>query len=171
MVKNISNLELASLLKEDGYDETCDYGYANEYGLKESILQKHPGLSDCGYQDLLKKYGGDYEEDEVYENRVTLFRHTCHNSIKELFNHIASAPHIYDAKKWIELKYNIYIETHYDFSLKKWSYNIYSSTDEMIEIALKELEKDNDLIYIYNTETEAMEKACVDYLKNKINKK
>ena len=31
----------------------------------DEILEKHPGLSDSGYMDLEKKYGGPYTTEEL----------------------------------------------------------------------------------------------------------
>ena len=60
--------------------------------------------------------------------------------------------------------------TEYDFELKKWSVETFTNSDEVLMYELKNLEKESKEIYIYNTETEAIETACVDYLKAKINK-
>lgn len=168
----VVSTELGKVLKENGFDEWCLFQYVNSYGIKESIIEKHGGLSDDGYLDLLKDYGGKYERDEVFENRIELKQVHTKNSIRIFFDkQICSAPHIFDAKKWIEEKYNVYVETKYNFATKKWYGNVLSSLDEEIKIELANLEKDIEDIYIYDSEMEALEKVCIDYLNKIKNKK
>jgi hypothetical protein len=167
----IVSVELGKLLKEKGFDEWCLFQYVDRYNVKDSIIEKHGGLSDDGYLDLLKDYGGEYERDEVFENRIEIKQVHNKNSIRIFFDkQICSAPHIFDAKKWIEDKYNVYFDIRYNFTIKKWYGKILSSLDEDITAELKNLEKDIDEIYIYNNEMEAIEKVCIDYL-NKIKNK
>lgn len=77
--ENYVSIEVAKLLKEKEYDWVSDSMYRNNYRLKDDIKDKYPWLSDDGYLDLLKKNGGELEEDEVYgyyEDPVII---TCKN--------------------------------------------------------------------------------------------
>ena len=60
------DLELGLQLKEKGFDEMCGYTFVNHRRVRDEIKTKYPGLSDCGYDELTKKWGGELEEDEVY---------------------------------------------------------------------------------------------------------
>ena len=58
--------EVAKLAKEKGFDVYCDYTYYNHYRVRDEIQIKHPYLSDDGYEDLRKIYGGPYYDNELY---------------------------------------------------------------------------------------------------------
>lgn len=111
--ENYVSIEVAKLLKEKGYDWVSDSMYRNNYRLKDDIKDKYPGLSDDGYLDLLKKNGGELEEDEVYgyyEDPVII---TCKND-KLYFDlypgMICARPSLYEAQKWLREKHNIHLD-------------------------------------------------------------
>ena len=168
MENNIASLELSKMLKEIGFNETCSFAYVQEYGVKESIMALYPGLSDCGYQDLTKEYGGEYEENEVYEHRVVLVheRH-CDNVLLEGFNQIAAAPHIFDVKKWVENEYNVIIQTDYRYSTNDYACSIFES--EMDEIRHLREWINNDSMERYSNEKDAIEATIINFLNEKNN--
>ena len=67
-------------LKDAGFNDYCRYTYYNVYRVRDEILEKHPGLTDCGYQDLTKEYDGPYETDEVYGHYIEVVERTMINS-------------------------------------------------------------------------------------------
>lgn len=66
MHDEIVTYEVAKLAKEKGFDVYCDYTYYNHYRVRDEIKIKHLGLSDDGYEDLRKIYGGPYSDNELY---------------------------------------------------------------------------------------------------------
>ena len=170
MKNNICNIELCQLLKDNGFNERCYFAYLKEYGVKESVMAQYPGLSDCGYQDLTKEYGGEYDEDEIYESRVVLVNETiCDNGMLERFNQVSAAPHIFDAKKWVEKKYNVIIQTEYHFSKNDYTCDIFESEEDEIckmKNVINSMVNDNvDLRDRYTNEKEALEQTLINFLK------
>ena len=168
-MKYICNLTLSQLLAKNGFNETCCACYTQSYRLRQSIIDKHKGLSDSGYQDLLKKYGGNYEEDELYENRIELEANCwCDNNMMQELGQVASAPHIYDAKKWVENQFNVRVVIDFNFVLKKYHSLIAFSVDDVIQDNLQALQDvDCDERYKYNTEEEAIEAVLIHFLQDK----
>ena len=80
----------------------------------DEILEKHPGLSDCAYMDLEKKYGGPYSKKELYKTYIEPAEFTNRNSLidsddsKVVF---CSAPYCIDAATWLTENKNIHITT------------------------------------------------------------
>lgn len=66
MDEDYVTLEVAQLLKEKGFDWYVSFMFFNNYRVKDDIIEKYPGLSDDGYNDLLKDNGGNLSEEEVY---------------------------------------------------------------------------------------------------------
>lgn len=63
---NILPIEISKLIEKSGlYPEQCGHFY-NQRVVKQDIIDKYGNLSDSGYCDLLKKYGGELEYDEVF---------------------------------------------------------------------------------------------------------
>lgn len=171
---NICSLELSELLRDFGFNETCNFSYIKEYGVRKSIIDKHPRLSDCGYQDLTKEYGGDYEENEVYEHNIVLIRDiVCDNSMLAKFNQIASAPHIYDAKKWVEEKFKVIIQIEYHYSNSNYTCDLFESErDEIIkmkDVINNMVNNSKDLRNRYFDEKDAIEATIINFLKSKTN--
>lgn len=171
---NICSLELCELLRDLGFNESCNFSYIKEYGVRQSIIDKHPGLSDCGYQDLTKEYGGEYEENEVYEHRIDLIKDiVCDNNMLKKFNQIASAPHIYDVKKWVEEKFNVIVQVEYHFEKNNYTCDIFESEQDEIrkmKNIINSIVNDNvDLRDRYTNEKDALELTIINFLKNKVN--
>ena len=170
-MKNICSLELSKILKENGFNDICTTAYVKEYGVRDSIMEKYPGLSDCGYQDLTKRYGGKYNESEVYEHRIVLVKTSCcDNARLEEINQIASAPHIYEAKKWVENKFGCKVIVDYNFSNEKYYSFIAFDSCDVARYNFKLIKDKNfDSVYIHNTEGESLEEALINFLKEKKN--
>ena len=72
--------KIAKKLKENGFDEGCEFTFYNNYRIRDEIYEKHPGLSDDGYEDLRKKYGGPYKDEEVYGHYIEPLKLYSRNS-------------------------------------------------------------------------------------------
>ena len=109
--KKFCSLELAQQLKEKGFDLPCEYIYVNRYRVKDEIQEKYPGLSDCGYDELTKKWGGELEEDEVYGQYVDPYRECIRNSyIKpDEKMRLCTMPTLDDARTWLRDKHFFHI--------------------------------------------------------------
>lgn len=104
------SLETAKMLKEKGFDEVCDMSYLHHCRVKDEIYEKYPGLSDCGYRDLVDVDG--LKEEEVYGYYDELVDFTCCNkpSWSEYDDHfIGAAPTLYEAQKWLFAKHNLHV--------------------------------------------------------------
>lgn len=110
--------ELAVKLREKGFDERCDYTYYNNYRVRDEIYEKHPGLSDDGYEDLRKKYGGPYKDEEVYGYYIEPLKLYSRNStiginpmtkMKVATNELCSCPHIHQVLKWLRDTHKLFV--------------------------------------------------------------
>ena len=119
--------KIAKKLKENGFDEGCEFTFYNNYRIRDEIYEKHPGLSDDGYEDLRKKYGGPYKDEEVYGHYIEPLKLYSRNSTigvnpitkrKEPTNELCSCPNIYQVMKWLRDKKQIHINVsvYYDAS-------------------------------------------------------
>ena len=105
------NVETALELKQKGFDEMCEYIFANHYRVRDEIHEKYPGLSDDGYRELTVDWGGTLQEDEVYATYV--------EPIKECFRNywigpdvewrICTMPTLDDARTWLRNNHKIHI--------------------------------------------------------------
>jgi len=75
-----TDIHLALELKEKGFDWPCRYMYADYTRVADEIIEKHPGLSDDGYMDLMKEYGGIYEREQVYKTYREPVERYCRNT-------------------------------------------------------------------------------------------
>ena len=109
------DFESSKILKEIGYDEWASYVWKKNTRFSDEILEKHPGLSDCGYMDLEKKYGGLHSKKELYQTYIEPVECTNKNSlINDIFgSNIAfcSAPFCSDVIVWLTENKNIHITT------------------------------------------------------------
>lgn len=116
----LTNFEVSKKLKEKGFDEGCEYTYYNHYRVRDEILEKHQGLSDCGYIELLKENGGIYTRKELfgyYTEALKLWSRNSHIGInpitktKVATSEICSAPTIPQALEWLRSQKSIHIST------------------------------------------------------------
>lgn len=139
---NICSLELCELLRDLGFNESCNFSYIEED--KES---KHC-IVLCG--------------DAYYDNCMLAKS-----------NQIASAPHIYDAKKWVEENFNVIIQVEYHFEKNDYTCDIFESEQDEIR-KLKNIINGmvNDKVDLrnrYANEKDALELTIINFLKNKLN--
>lgn len=116
---DIVNFKIAQKLKEKGFNEGCEYTFYNNYRVRDEIYEKHPGLSDDGYEDLRKKYGGPYKDEEVYGYYIEPLKLYSRNSTigvnpitkqKVPTNQLYSCPNISQILKWLREKHATHIE-------------------------------------------------------------
>lgn len=111
--KAFCDLESSKILKEIGYDEWATHVWKRNTRFSNEIIEKHPGLSDCGYMDLEKKYGGPYTREELYHTYIEPVDFTNKNSIiDDVFGSkiaFCSAPYCVDVVLWLIEHKNIHI--------------------------------------------------------------
>ena len=56
--KDYCDFETCMSLKELGYNGSSDFTYCKHCRVSDEIAEKHPGLSDSGYMDLIDEYDG-----------------------------------------------------------------------------------------------------------------
>ena len=105
------DLELGLQLKEKDFDEMCGYIFVNHRRVKDEIKTKYPGLSDCGYDELTKKWGGELEEDEVYGQYTDPYQENIKNSWIEPDEkmRLCAMPTLDDARRWLRKQHNIHV--------------------------------------------------------------
>ena len=107
------DLETSKILKQIGYNEWTEYVWKKNTRVSDEIIKRHPGLSDGGYMDLEKKYGGPYTKKELYKTYIELVKFTNKNStIHDLFDSkvvFCSAPYCIDVAAWLTEHKNIHI--------------------------------------------------------------
>lgn len=140
---NICSLELCELLRDLGFNESCSFSYIEE----EDKESKHR-IVLCG---------------DAYNDNCMLAKS----------NQIASAPHIYDVKKWVEEKFNVIIQTEYHFGKNDYTCDIFESEQDEIR-QLKNIingmvNDKADLRNRYANEKDALELTIINFLKNKVN--
>ena len=123
MAKNYISVEAAKALKEIGFNEGCENSWVRSYGVSQWAQETFPGLSDDGYLDLTKEYGGEYEEDEIYELREKVTRHYSRNiGWGEDEYVICSCPSIEQVIEWLFEKYHILLSVCHD-TFHPWGEN------------------------------------------------
>ena len=131
MEQDYVSLSLAQKLNEKKFDWCVASMYGEIYTVKDEIRQAYPGMSDCGYEDLLIKNGGPLKEDEVYTYYKRPLEISCSNT-DFYFKHypymICSRPTLYDAQKWLRVKHLIHISV--DFNEHGWYYKIYDIKED-----------------------------------------
>lgn len=126
MKQDYVSLSLAKKLKNKKFDWYVESMYGEIYRVKDEICHKYPGLSDCGYEDLLIKNGGPFKEDEVYAYYEEPLQIVCSNTddcFKSRPYMICSRPTLYEAQKWLRVIHSIHIAI--DFNQHGWYYKIY----------------------------------------------
>lgn len=121
-MEDFVTFEIAKKLKEKGFNEGCEYTFYNNYRVRDEIYEKHPGLSDDGYEDLRKKYGGPYKDEEVYGYYIEPLKLYSRNSTigvnpvtkqKVPTNQLCSCPNIYQVLKWLRKEKKLYVGVTY----------------------------------------------------------
>lgn len=121
-MEDFVTFEIAKKLKEKGFNEGCEYTFYNHYRVRDEIYEKHPGLSDDGYEDLRKKYGGPYKDEEVYGYYIEPLKLYSRNSTigvnpttkqKVPTNELYSCPNIHQVLKWLRNEKKLYVGVTY----------------------------------------------------------
>lgn len=120
------NLALSVLLKKAGYDDYTEMRWQHNYRVRDEMYEKHPDLSDDGYHELQKEWGGPYETDEVYGFYDEILRYGNKNSWDE-YNVIASAPTLAEAATWLR-KRGLIAEARYNDVQKSWDPMFFNGT-------------------------------------------
>ena len=98
-------LDTVRLLKKAGMmGLLTDNAWVQGEFVRPEIYEKHPGLSDDGYMDLTKKWGGPYAHNEVYMNAWHVER-CC--PMEE--NGWLPAPTVWEAAQWLIENRNVWV--------------------------------------------------------------
>lgn len=155
--------EIANKLKEKGFDEGCEYTFYNNYRVRDEIYEKHPDLSDDGYEDLRKKYGGPYKDEEVYGYYIEPLKLYSRNSTigvnsitkqKVPTNELCSCPNIYQVLKWLRKKKKISVEVGIHCFLE-WICSIYEFSDRLVDFTQYSNGIDDTVFIFYGSYEEA----------------
>lgn len=110
--KDYCDLDASMALKGLGYNKSSDYTYCYHCRVSDEMLEKHPGLSDSGYMDLIDEYGGPYKREEVYHTYIEPIKTFSRNSLIDTdLGEICSCIHLYDAQEWLRNTHNLHIST------------------------------------------------------------
>lgn len=119
--KDYCDLDASMALKELGYNKGSDYTYCNHCRVSDEMLEKHPGLSDSGYMDLIDEYDGPYKREEVYHTYIEPIKCFSRNSMLDTdLGEICSCIHLYDAQEWLRKDKGIMVCPIYDKNTSKW---------------------------------------------------
>ena len=103
--KDYCDFDASMALKSLGYNQGSDYTYCNHCRVSNEMLEKHPGLTDSGYQDLIAEYGGPYKLEEVYKFYIEPVKAWTRNTmIDEELGEFCSCVPLYDAQQWLREK-------------------------------------------------------------------
>lgn len=136
-MEDLVTYEIAKKLKEKGFDEGCEFTFYNHYRVRDEIYEKHPGLSDDGYEDLRKKYGGPYKDEEVYGHYIEPLKLYSRNSTigvnpitkqKVPTNELCSCPNIYQVMRWLRQN-EIFIDVRFNRFYKRFKVYAYGISE------------------------------------------
>lgn len=122
------SLDTVRLLVKAGMkDLMTPYSWTHGEFVRPEIYEKHPGLSDDGYMDLTKKWGGPYEHREVY---MKDWRVTRQYPVEEWGN--LPAPTFGEAVQWLIENKNVWVTALPDYDTGDdgederfvWSWNV-----------------------------------------------
>lgn len=142
IMEDLVTFEIALKLKEKGFDEGCEFTFYNHYRVRDEIYGKHPGLSDDGYEDLRKKYGGPYKDEEVYGHYIEPLKLYSRNSTigvnpitkqKVPTNELCSCPNIYQVMKWLRHK-EIFIDVQFNRFYKRFKVYAYGMSENSYDM-------------------------------------
>ena len=133
------DLESSKILKEIGYNEWTEHIWKKNTRISDEIIERHPGLSDCGYMDLEKKYGGPYTKKELYKTCIEPVEFTNRNSSIDFFDSndgFCSAPYCIDAAAWLIEHKRIHITSrpYYCEDGLRWMFEIREIENDKISL-------------------------------------
>lgn len=114
---NTVDIDIANRIKELGFDIPYSYVYASVQDVNDEVRDKHGELSDCGYYELTKEGGGDYDWNYVYVNKTRL----VHVRDRYYHNELATAPFVEDVLKYFRDEKNIVVNIIYNVSISDTS--------------------------------------------------
>lgn len=165
-MSDLVTFEIAKKLKEKGFNEGCEYTFYNNYRVRDEIYEKHPGLSDDGYEDLRKKYGGPYKDEEVYGYYIEPLKLYSRNSTIDINsitnNELCSCPNIYQVLKWLRKEKKISVEVGIHCSLK-WMCTIYGFSGELVDFTQYTHNGIDDTVFILYETYEQAALAGIEY--------
>lgn len=111
------SLPLSLRLKNIGYDYPSNMMYCHNYRVKDEILKKIPNLSDDGYLELTKDYGGLLDEEDVYGYYDEAIYCHCMNDKFHFENYpdmLCVCPKYTSVIEWLRTNNNIYVNIYPD---------------------------------------------------------
>ena len=137
--KDYCDFDASMALKSLGYNQGSDYTYCNHCRVSNEMLEKHPGLTDSGYQDLITEYGGPYKLEEVYKCYIEPVKAWTRNTmIDEELGEFCSCVHLYDAQQWLREVKKIYVEVTIVVSGKNYMFEIYDTETAILKRFVEE---------------------------------
>ena len=100
----------AKKLNEQGFKEKTLFVYGYKQTIRLEIREKYGELSDDGYYELTKAWGGKLRFNQVYYNELVIVnREHCYYLLDE--NKVINAPTIEEVKEWLRKEKNIHVST------------------------------------------------------------
>ena len=106
------DIDIAGRIKDLGFEIPYSYVYASVQDINDEVREKHGELSDCGFYELTKEGGGDYDWDYVYVRREQLIsRNRCY------YADFIKAPFVEDVLKYFRDEKDIVVNVIYNVSV------------------------------------------------------
>jgi hypothetical protein len=109
---NTVDIDIAGRIKDLGFDIPYSYVYASVQDINDEVREKHGELSDCGFYELTKEGGGDYDWNYVYVNKIKL----VHVFDRYHHNELVAAPFVEDVLKYFRDEKDIVVNVIYNVS-------------------------------------------------------
>lgn len=109
---NTVDIDIAGRIKDLGFDIPYSYVYASVQDINDEVREKHGELSDCGFYELTKEGGGDYDWNYVYVNKIKL----VHVFDRYYHNELVTAPFVEDVLKYLRDEKDIVVNVIYNVS-------------------------------------------------------
>jgi hypothetical protein len=109
---NTVDIDIAGRIKDLGFDIPYSYVYASIQDINDEVREKHGELSDCGFYELTKEGGGDYDWNYVYVNKIKL----VHVFDRYYHNELVAAPFVEDVLKYFRDEKDIVVNVIYNVS-------------------------------------------------------
>lgn len=108
---NTVDIDIANRIKELGFDIPYSCMYVSIQDINDEVREKHGELSDCGFYELTKEGGGEYDWDYVYVRREQLMsRNRCY------YTDFIKAPFVEDVLKYFRDEKDIVVNVIYNVS-------------------------------------------------------
>lgn len=107
------DIDIANRIKELGFDIPYSCMYVSVQDINDEVREKHGELSDCGFYELTKEGGGEYDWDYVYVDKIKLIHVLDRRCHKEL----VAAPFVEDVLKYFRDEKDIVVNVIYNVSV------------------------------------------------------